>query len=300
MTTYVFPGLGSQIKGMGIGLFEAFPDYVKKTDEILGYSIQTLCLDDPNNYLNQIQFTQPAVYVVSALSYLKKVQETRQLPNYVAGLSLGEYTALFAADVFDFEDGLKLVKKRGELMQQTIAGDMAAVMGLSEEKIKEIVSRYKLDGIEIASYTAYIQFVIAGPKTVIEASQPIFEQEGATMFVPLKVGGASHCHYMSEAKAQFESFLKQFNFNFPKIPVIANTNAKPYLKYGIAENLATQMVMPVLWRQSIEYLFQQGETEFEEVGPGKILTGIIRSIKNSNLPEWNEDQDLLSLLSEIK
>ena len=130
MLAYVFPGQGSQVVGMGKDLFDEFKEYVDAADEILGYSIKELCLEDPNGVLGLTQYTQPALYVVNALTYLKEVKTTGVKPDFVAGHSLGEYDALFAAGVFDFATGLKLVQKRGELMSQAKGGGMAAVLGL--------------------------------------------------------------------------------------------------------------------------------------------------------------------------
>ena len=134
MLAYVFPGQGSQVVGMGKDLFDEFKEYVDAADEILGYSIKELCLEDPNGVLGLTQYTQPALYVVNALTYLKEVKTTGVKPDFVAGHSLGEYDALFAAGVFDFATGLKLVQKRGELMSQAKGGGMAAVLGLKEEE----------------------------------------------------------------------------------------------------------------------------------------------------------------------
>lgn len=136
---YLFPGQGSQKKGMGEGLFDEFPEMTKKADEILGYSIKELCLTDPRKELNKTQFTQPALYVVNALSFQKKMKEGESEPDFVAGHSLGEYNALHAAEVMSFEEGLKLVKKRGELMSKAENGGMAAILKTPEEEIKNIL-----------------------------------------------------------------------------------------------------------------------------------------------------------------
>src|SRR6516162_2607290 len=135
MTAFLFPGQGSQRKGMGSTLFEEFQEVTARADEILGYSIKELCLHDPHQQLGQTQFTQPALYVVNALSYLKKMKDGSKVPTYLAGHSLGEYNALFAAGVFDFETGLRLVKKRGELMSQATGGGMAAVIGFTMAQV---------------------------------------------------------------------------------------------------------------------------------------------------------------------
>ena len=139
MLAYLFPGQGSQKKGMGLSLFEHYPELVKEADAILGYSIEDLCLNDPDDLLKQTQYTQPALYVVNALSYLERIKEDGKEPDYVAGHSLGEYDALFAAGVFDFATGLKLAKRRGELMAEARNGGMAAVIGMKENEIRKVI-----------------------------------------------------------------------------------------------------------------------------------------------------------------
>jgi malonyl CoA-acyl carrier protein transacylase len=279
MTTYVFPGQGSQSRGMGAELFAAFPELVKKADDILGYSIQTLCLEDPGNQLNQTNFTQPALYVVSALAYLKKMQEGAQRPHYVAGHSLGEYNALFAAEVFDFETGLKLVQKRGELMSQAQGGGMAAIVGLTSDQVKAVLEKNPQSNVSIANYNSVTQVVISGPKDAVMATEPLFTGAGATLFIPLKVSGAFHSALMMPAQKTFADFIQSFHFSAPTIPVIANVDAKPYTAANIVSNLSQQITSSVLWTQTIQYLISQGEDTFEEVGPGKVLTGLIARIK---------------------
>jgi len=278
MVACMFPGQGSQIKGMGADLFGEFPDITAQADEVLGYSLKKLCLEDPQNQLNQTQYTQPALYAVNALSYLKWRKSASQ-PTYVLGHSLGEYNALLAAEVFDFQTGLKLVKKRGELMQSVTGGAMAAIIGLSAEKISEILSRSH-PTLSIANYNSHSQIVITGPKVNIDASKNDFENVGG-LFFPLKVSGAFHSSYLKPLQEQYEAFLKQFNYASPKLTVIANLTAAPYQSNNIISNLSLQMISPVQWTKSIEYLLLQGETEFIEIGPGKVLSGLIAKIRQS-------------------
>ena len=277
MTTYVFPGQGAQIRGMGELLFIEFPEVVMQANRILGYSINYLCSQNPNGQLDQTQFTQVAIYVVNALSYMKKIKEN-QKPDYVAGHSLGEYNALLAADVFDFKTGLKLVQKRSELMSQATGGGMAAILGLNSTEIEKILKQHRLVNVNIANYNSYAQTVISGLKDEVSATQNLFEQAGST-FIPLQVSGAFHSPYMETAKLQFASFLDSFHFNTPLIPVIANVNAKIYQPDTIKSWLLDQITSPVLWLQTIEYLLTKGETDFHEVGPGTILTKLITRIQ---------------------
>ncbi len=280
MRTYVFPGQGSQKKGMGGNLFDEFSDLTKKADKILGYSIKELCLTDADKKLNQTQFTQPALYVVNALSYQKKIKDGAKLPDFLAGHSLGEYNALQASGAISFEDGLKLVKKRGELMSQAKNGGMAAIINSSEKEIMKILKDGKLTTIDIANLNSHSQIVISGLKEDINKAQPFFEKANA-MFIPLNTSGAFHSRYMKEAEKEFEKVVKKTKFSKPEIQVIANVTGKPYQEENLAMNLVNQISNCVRWSDSIIYLLNQGkdEMEFEELGVGDVLSKLIKSIK---------------------
>lgn len=281
MAVYVFPGQGSQKVGMGEGLFEQFPELTAKADAILGYSIAELCLKDPNNQLGQTQFTQPALYVVDALTYQKKLKETGdQKPKFVAGHSLGEYAALYAAESFDFETGLKIVQKRSALMGQVSGGGMAAIIGKSAAEVADILKKSNLDTIDIANFNSLKQVVISGKKDDVANSRSAFEAAGS-MFFPLNVSGAFHSRYMTPAKNEFKAFVDQFTLNAPKISVIANVTAKPYGSDDTKSNLIEQIDHSVKWCDTIQYLIGQGEQDFVEVGPGNVLTGLIAKIKRN-------------------
>lgn len=279
MLAYLFPGQGSQSRGMGNTLFNEFPELVKQADAILGFSIQNLCLDDPDQLLNQTQYTQPALYIVNALSYYKKLKESDNRPDYVCGHSLGEYNALLAAGVFDFGTGLKLVKKRGELMSQARNGGMAAIIGLNFQEVEDVLRRHTLNGTVIANYNTYTQLVISGPKTDIEAARNLFTSKAGVSFIPLAVSGAFHSPCMTEAQEQFAAYLGQFQFDVPSIPVLANIDAAPYHPAVTHDNMARQITHAVRWTDSIENLLRHDNIEFEEIGPGRVLSGLIRNIK---------------------
>lgn len=289
MKTYVFPGQGSQMKGMGATIFDEFPELLKKADEILGYSIKTLCLEDPEEKLNLTQYTQPALYVVNTLTYYKKVSEMDKQPDYLAGHSLGEYNAILAAGGFNFETGLRLVKKRGELMSEASGGTMAAVVGLTEADIKEVLRKSGITGIDIANLNTPTQIVISGYKDDIHRSKPFFEREGAT-YIALNVSAAFHSRYMQEAKDEFEEYLTDFRFSKLTTPVISNVTGKPYDPMNIASNLANQLRSSVRWTDSIRYLISQGEMVFEELGPGTVLTNLIAKIKTEIPPTQQEEK----------
>ncbi|MCB2360138.1 ACP S-malonyltransferase [Clostridium estertheticum] len=285
MSTYVFPGQGSQVKGMGGKLFDEFRELTEKANRVLGYSIEELCLEDPNFNLNKTQYTQPAMFIVNALSYLKKVKEVGKKPDIVAGHSLGEYNALFAAGAFDFETGLKLVKKRGELMSQAIDGGMAAIVGLDEKSIIEILQNNNLSSIYIANYNSPSQIVISGAKDDIYRAKEVFENyEGVRLFSILKVSGAFHSKFMNETKKEFEIFLDSIEFQPLTIPVISNVYARPYEQFNVKKTLAKQINHTVKWNESICYLMGKGEMTFEEVGVGRVLTSLVQWIKTEATP----------------
>ncbi len=278
MKSYLFPGQGSQSLGMGESLFDLYPALTEKADQVLGYSIKALCLKDEKRQLNRTQYTQPAIYVVNALSYRHKIEQTGVRPDFVAGHSLGEYNALQAAGGFSFEDGLKMVKKRGELMAQAAKGAMAAVLKLTENKVRQCLHENDLYAIDIANINSSTQIVISGLQEDINCAQDCIEEMDGDFF-PLNTSGAFHSRYMEPAKKEFERFLKQFEFAALTIPVISNIQARPYQQDQIAINLVNQITHSVRWQQSMQYLLEQGVSEFEELGSGDVLTKLMTWIQ---------------------
>lgn len=277
MKTFVFPGQGSQSKGMGADLFDHFSDYTQKASDILGYSIKELCLEDPEGNLKQTQYTQPALYIVNALSYMKRMEAGETAPDFVAGHSLGEYDAIFAAGGFDFETGVRLVQKRGELMSQASGGGMAAVMGMLPEEIRAMLDENGFENIDIANLNCPGQIVVSGLKDDIKSARSAFKA-AKKKYIPLKVSGAFHSRYMEDSAKQFSDFLENFQFDDLKIPVISNVTAQPYLNSDLKDNLVRQITSSVRWIESVNYLKSQGEMSFEEIGPGNVLTGLISKI----------------------
>jgi malonyl CoA-acyl carrier protein transacylase len=285
MIAFVFPGQGSQKRGMGQGLFDEVREYAaveKDVDAILGYSMRKLCLEDPDNRLKETQFTQPSLYVVNALHYYKAIGDGTR-PAYLAGHSLGEYNALLAAGVFDFLTGLRLVQKRGELMSQAKNGGMGAVIGLSADKIAQVIQESGLSTLDVANFNTPTQTVVSGPVDDIKRAGPFFDKAGAQMYIPLPVSAAFHSRYMADAGKAFADFLAPMSFDAPRIPVIANTTAQPYPAGGGSESvkslLANQITRSVQWAPSVRYLIAQGVTQFTEVGPGNVLTRMVQQIQ---------------------
>ncbi|MDX8047238.1 ACP S-malonyltransferase [Gracilibacillus sp. S3-1-1] len=283
MKALIFPGQGSQKKGMGASLFEQFKGKVTLADRILGYSIEELCIEDPQNVLGQTQYTQPALYIINAFHYFNKVDDLGRLPDFVAGHSLGEYNALLAAGAFDFETGLKLVRKRGELMSRISGGGMAAIVGLNAERVEQLFLENYIQNIDIANYNTPSQTVIAGPLEDIARVKPIFEDAGG-IYITLKVSGAFHSRYMNKVKEEFSEYLDDFEFNDLNIPVISNIYAQPYRKNEIKANLIDQVDHPVKWTNSIRYLLGHDNIEIEEVGPGQVLSNLVKGIKKEAKP----------------
>lgn len=274
----MFPGQGSQSTGMGAELFDRYPDLVAEADSILGYSIKTLCLENPDGTLNRTDYTQPALYIVNVLSYHAKIEDDKVTPDFVIGHSLGEYDALYAAGGFDFATGLKLVQKRGALMNAATDGGMAAILGMGGDAVAAALAELGADSIDVANLNAPGQTVISGPKADIEMFAPQMKEKGAKRAVILPVSGAFHSRYMKPAADEFEAFLTGFGFGSLKIPCIANCSARPYTDDSIPSNLVKQIFSSVRWVETVKGLREQGADSFVEIGPGTVLTGLARQI----------------------
>ncbi|MCR8982043.1 ACP S-malonyltransferase [Brevibacillus laterosporus] len=284
MLAFVFPGQGSQKEGMGGDLFDQYPDITSQADSVLGYSIKELCLEDPLGRLQQTEYTQPALYTVNALMYLDTINEIGRKPDILAGHSLGEYNALFAAGAFDFVTGLKLVKKRGELMSQAVGGGMAAVIGIVEDKMKQILLQNQLDRIDIANLNSPKQLVISGLQSDIARAKLVFEAIEGITYIPLRVSGAFHSRHMLEAREQFEIYINSFVLSECTIPVLSNVHARLYQKNDMKMNLIRQITESVRWCETVQVLMGFEGIEVKEIGPGKVLTGLMRKITAEATP----------------
>lgn len=268
MKVFLFPGQGAQRIGMGAGQFEAFPDLVAAADATLGYSIAELCLTGPMERLTRTNFTQPALYVVSALKYLSHSAQTGT-PGVVLGHSVGEYAALFAAGVVDFTTGLRLVAKRGELMDRAHGGGMAAIIGLDADQIAAVIADHGLTDVFPANFNTPRQIVLSGKRDSVVAAERLFRAAGASHYVVLQVGGAFHTPFMAAARRDFAAFVADIPFAAPRLPVIANVTARPHAPATIRERMIEQITAPVRWCESIRYLLAKGARfeDFTEIGP---------------------------------
>ncbi|MEV6566630.1 ACP S-malonyltransferase [Streptomyces kronopolitis] len=283
LDVHVFPGQGAQAKGMGREVFDRFPDLVARADAVLGYSLRELCLEDPGRNLRNTQYTQPALYVVNSLTWLAAVGEGGRLPDYVLGHSLGEFSALFAAGVYDFESGLRLVAERGRLMGQVTGGTMAAVSSVDAALVERVLRDEGCSDVDIANYNAPTQTVIAGPADSVNRALPALKAAGARC-APLNVSAPFHSRYMAAAAEEFGRLLDATAFAPPKIPVIANVDARPYGPGEVAATLRRQIASPVRWTDSVRLLMGQGDFTVRELGPGKVLTKLIDRIRNEASP----------------
>lgn len=277
-TACLFPGQGSQKRGMGEDLFGRYPDMEAEADAILGYSIRRLCLDDPDKQLKQTQFTQPALFVVNAMSYRAWQEKAGGPADMLAGHSLGEYNALHAAGVFDFATGLKLVRKRGEIMARVTGGGMAAVVGLTPGEIQEVLARNDCTCLDLANLNSPNQTVLSGLASDVQDAARYFKGLENGTYIPLQVSGAFHSRYMEAPRTEFEAFIQQFDFEPPERTVISNVEARPYEFHRTHELLARQITHPVRWMETVQVMMGAGVTDFHEAGPGNVLTRLVKDI----------------------
>ncbi|MGW0787729.1 ACP S-malonyltransferase [Streptomyces sp. NPDC002911] len=283
LDVHVFPGQGAQAKGMGREVFDRFPGLVDRADSVLGYSVRELCLLDPGRNLRDTRYTQPALYVVNSLNWLAAMGEGGRLPDFVLGHSLGEFSALFAAGVFDFETGLRLVAERGRLMGQVTGGTMAAVSSVDAELVEQVLRDNGLSDLDIANYNAPTQTVIAGPAKSVERALPELKKAGARC-APLNVSAPFHSRYMASAAEEFGRLLDATPFAAPKIPVISNVDARPYEAGEVATTLRRQIASPVRWTDSVRLLMGHGDLRVRELGPGQVLTKLVDRIRRETTP----------------
>ncbi len=264
---------------MGASVFDVYPELLANAEDIAGFSIRDFFMDSPAERFSDTRYVQPALYTVNALHYRKYLEEGGALPAFLAGHSLGEFNALQAAEVFDFETGLRLVKQRALLMSESHGGGMAAVLGLNAEEVAQVIADNNLPGLSVANFNSDLQVVISGPIESIRLAEEIFYDNYAIKYVVLKVSGAFHSAMLDTAAMKFADYLREFSFLPPQIPVISNRTASPYTAASTVKNLAEHINQPVMWRQSVIHMREQGASEFIEMGDTSLLLDMIKNIR---------------------
>ena len=301
---YVFPGQGAQYVGMGRDLYDSYDSaraVFKQADEALDFPLSQLCFDGPDDELRQTVNAQPAIVTISLalLSAIRNSADSKSLPTpaFVAGHSLGEYTALAAAGVLDFATAIYLTRQRGRLMHQAgleHPGGMAAVIGLDETSLAEICNQ---SGTRIVNFNCPGQLVISGDMDSLRKAIELAEAKGAHRVMPLQVSGAFHTHYMQPAADSLAKIMDNIHFDTPQIPIVANTTASEITTAEmVKDELLNQLCNSVQWQRSIEYIIDNGVTTFIEIGPGRVLSGLIkrinRGVKTINIGDTEAITDL--------
>ena len=282
MKGYIFPGQGSQFTGMCHDLFIKYDQVkplFKQAETILDFDISKIMFEGTKEELTQTKVTQPAIFIHSMA--IIKVLGNSFKPDLVAGHSLGEFSALVAAGVLDFEDGLRLVSIRAKAMQESCEntnGTMAAILGLDNSIIEEICSN--IEGTVVAAnYNCPGQVVISGEVSAVKNACEKLSETGARRALILPVGGAFHSELMKDAKDELSKAINETSFNSPICPIYQNVNGKPeHLVDNIKTNLISQLTSPVKWTQSVNKMIEDGCQDFIEIGPGKVLQGLIKKI----------------------
>lgn len=282
---FLYPGQASQYVGMGKDLYDKFAlakEIFTTADQQMGFNLSAICFEGPEELLKQTRITQPAIFVHSIV-VTRLLAQQKIVPAMAAGHSLGEYSALVAAEALSFQDGLSVVKRRGELMQEAgekHPGTMAAIVGLNYDQIVDICKQAANAGIvTAANINSPLQIVISGSLDGVAAAIELAKQHGAKKVIPLVVSGAFHSPLMESAQAELKRILERIEIRPARFPVYANVTARPVTKpEEIRTLLYQQLTQPVRWVETIENMIAAGATDFYEVGPGDVLAGLNKRI----------------------
>jgi len=284
----VFPGQGAQTVGMGKGFIERYPSAAEvfdRSDEALGFSLSRIILEGPDEELKKTEYAQPAILATSMaiFSVLENEKKLSLKPRFVAGHSLGEYTALVAAGTLSLEDGVRLVNLRGRLMQEAVPigeGSMAAIMGIDRQTVTAICSEASELGVcQAANFNAPAQTVISGQVEAVERAMVLARERGARRALPLNVSAPFHSSLMRPVADKLRRAFLDCEWKEPRWPLVANVSAEPEETVeNIQQSLYDQTFMPVLWADSVDLMKNRGVSGFVEVGPGAVLSGLIRRI----------------------
>lgn len=290
MKAFIFPGQGSQSVGMAKEHFDTDSDFKKlflNANDQLGYSLSDIMFEGPADKLMQTKYTQPAIFLHSIALF----RQMNEMPDAVAGHSLGEFSALVAAQVIDFETALDLVDLRGNLMQEAgevHPGGMAAIIGMDDDVVDSICERATAEiqkPVVAANYNCPGQLVISGDVDAVKKAVELAKEEGCRLAKILPVSGAFHSPLMKPALEGLQKRLEEIEFNDPQFPLYSNATAEPTQDAGtVKENLIAQLTSPVKWTQTLRNMESNGITDFVEIGPGKVLQGLVkRTISNANI-----------------
>ncbi|WP_428908692.1 ACP S-malonyltransferase [Niallia sp. Krafla_26] len=286
---FIFPGQGSQTVGMGRTLAESYKpseQFFKDADQKLDFPLSNLIFEGPQNELTLTKNTQPALLTTS-MAILEHFKQSGITPDYVAGHSLGEYSALVAAGAFSFEEGVYAVRKRGEFMENAVPngeGAMAAVLGLDRDKLTEVTNEVTESGdpVQLANINCPGQIVISGSTRGVELAGVKAKEAGAKRVIPLEVSGPFHSKLMEPAAEKLAEVLEEMTIHQAKVPVIANVTATPMTEpTEIKTKLIQQLYSPVQWEKTVENLIELGVDTFIEIGPGKVLSGLVKKVSRS-------------------
>ncbi|MCP3739059.1 ACP S-malonyltransferase [Rossellomorea sp. BNER] len=305
---FIFPGQGSQSVGMGKDLHDRYSEvksYFQLADQRLGFSLSTLIFEGPQEELTLTENTQPALLTTS-IAILQKLKDAGISPDYTAGHSLGEYSALVASEAISFEDGVYAVRKRGEYMEEAVPageGTMAAVLGLDRKSLQEITETIteKGNSVQLANINCPGQIVISGTVNGVEEASAAAKEAGAKRVIPLQVSGPFHSQLMKPAAENFSGVLNEISIAEASVPVIANVSGEPTTEAGeIKSNLIEQLYSPVLWEDTVTKLLDLGVDTFVEIGPGKVLSGLVkkvnRRVKTYSVQDEESLQDTITRL----